>query len=142
LEIGRRIHTALELHRVTDIVASGQLREAQTIALRIEAQRFSVDRDHRSQIDSVRQIVFVQLDLHTRTFREGFEGLNASSSRSTLSAVASFFKAATLPGFTPFSISERYGCDTFAFLASAVVLRPRNSRHTRTGFSPANSRPT
>ena len=64
LQIGRRIVAGRELHRMADAVAGRQLRQAQPVAEGIEPQRFGIDRHQRAQIQAVRQIVLVELDLH------------------------------------------------------------------------------
>ena len=65
LEIGGGILAGGKLHRMADPIPGGQLRQAQPVALGIEAQGFGVDGDQRPQIQTVRQVALIQLDLHS-----------------------------------------------------------------------------
>ena len=56
---------------MADAVAGRQLRQAEPVAMGIEAQGFGVDRHQRAQIEPVRQIALVQMNFHriSRTLR-------------------------------------------------------------------------
>ena len=59
-QIGRGILAGGELHRMADAVAGRQLRQAEPVAVGIEAQGFGIDGHQRAQIQAGRQIALVQ----------------------------------------------------------------------------------
>ena len=75
LQIGRGVIAGGELHRMAHAIARRQLGQAEPVAERVEPQRFGIDRHHRTQIEPVRQVVLMQLDLHDGSIAQ--EALNS-----------------------------------------------------------------
>ena len=55
----RRRH---ELHQVRLAVAGGKLHQAEPVAVRLQAHRLGIDRDHGAERQALRQVVPVQMD--------------------------------------------------------------------------------
>jgi hypothetical protein len=64
LEIGRLIGRARELHDVRLSVGAAKLHETQTIAVRVEPERFRVHGDGTAEVQAFRQIAFMESDFH------------------------------------------------------------------------------
>ena len=80
LEIWRARLTAPELDKLGVPVAEGELRQAQTVTMRIEAQSLGVDRDDGASADPLGEIALVEADGHAaRIFRCGADSLSQNA---------------------------------------------------------------
>src|SRR5690348_1093885 len=87
-EVRGRVVVASELNEMRAAVAGGKLHEAQPVAGRHQAECFGIHRDGRAEVQSRRQIIFVQSDFHwTEYTRDGYRFVN-SAGRSACRAVA------------------------------------------------------
>ena len=57
-----------DLYQVAVSVAAGHLDQAKPVAVRVQAHCFAVDRDHRSKIKAVRQVVLIKVVRHVLAF--------------------------------------------------------------------------
>ena len=80
LEIGRARLSRAELDELGVPVAEGELRETQTVTMRIEAQSLGVDRDNGASADPLGEIALVEADGHAaRIFRCGADSLSQNA---------------------------------------------------------------
>ncbi len=57
-----------ELHEVTFAIARRQLHQTEPIPMGIEPHRFGIHRDHGAEIETVGQVLLVQVDRHVTLY--------------------------------------------------------------------------